>query len=50
MLVYGGGGGGGGGGGEGTESDYNVANHTAQNNTLWSSFHHKVCIFLLCGM
>jgi hypothetical protein len=21
-----------------------------QNNTLWSSHHHKVCIFLLCGV
>ena len=30
-----------------------TASHTAQNNTLWSNveyFHHKVCIFLLCGV
>ena len=29
-----------------------TANHT-KNNTLWSNveyFHHKVCIFLLCGV
>ena len=30
-----------------------VRAHTAQNNTLWSNveyFHHRVCIFLLCGV
>ena len=30
-----------------------TANHTAQNNTLWSNveyFYLKVCIFLLCGV
>jgi hypothetical protein len=30
-----------------------TASHHAQNNTLWSSVeysHHRVCIFLLCGV
>ena len=30
-----------------------TASHTAQNNTLWSNveyFHHRVWIFLLCGV
>ena len=30
-----------------------TASHAAQNNTLWSNveyFHHRVCIFLLCGV